>query len=408
MDVKMDKGNIVLCIAGKNNIAIEILDEVRCKYPEIQILACCNSTDNGDNGFQRSYRAYCELKRVKIVELHELYEIGELVFLSLEFDRLIIPSKFISDKLYNIHFSLLPAYKGMFTSALPLLYGELYSGVTLHKIDAGIDTGDIIDQKQIMLGEDMSSEQLYNAYINYGTKLVSNNLESIIYNNVIGEKQATNNASYYSKKSIDYSNLKIDLFKTAFEIKRQIQAFYFPFYQLPVVNGYQVYKSSILDSKSSFKCGTVIKDYDFYFDISTIDYDLRLFKDRREELFKSAKLGDITSLEHLISNGYDIFQRSKEGWDIAIISAYNGKFEYLEYLLEKLHWDINTKNNNGTTLLMYCMTSSSSHDCPEFLMKFLKCYETDLYAKDYFDKDVMFYAEKYGNQRIVNIFKLNT
>jgi methionyl-tRNA formyltransferase len=408
MDVKMDKGNIVLCIAGKNNIAIEILDEVRCKYPEIQILACCNSTDNGDNGFQRSYRAYCELKRVKIVELHELYEIGELVFLSLEFDRLIIPSKFISDKLYNIHFSLLPAYKGMFTSALPLLYGELYSGVTLHKIDAGIDTGDIIDQKQIMLGEDMSSEQLYNAYINYGTKLVSNNLESIIYNNVIGEKQATNNASYYSKKSIDYSNLKIDLFKTAFEIKRQIQAFYFPFYQLPVVNGYQVYKSSILGSKSSFKCGTVIKDYDFYFDISTIDYDLRLFKDRREELFKSAKLGDITSLEHLISNGYDIFQRSKEGWDIAIISAYNGKFEYLEYLLGKLHWDINTKNNNGTTLLMYCMTYSSSHDCPEFLMKFLKCYETDLYAKDYFDKDVMFYAEKYGNQRIVNIFKLNT
>ena len=34
----------------------------------------------------------------------------------------------------------------MFTSALPLINGEKETGVTLHKIDAGIDTGDIIDQ----------------------------------------------------------------------------------------------------------------------------------------------------------------------------------------------------------------------------------------------------------------------
>lgn len=403
----MVKGK-VLCIAGKNNIAIEILGEAKRKWPDVEILACCNNTDTGDNGFQRSYRTYCELNKVKIVELHEIYEIKGLIFLSLEFDKLIRPSRFASDKLYNIHFSLLPAYKGMFTSALPLLRGEQYSGVTLHKIDAGIDTGDIIDQTHIMLGEDMTAEQLYLAYINYGTKLVSKNLEHIIYDSVKSERQTTDGASYFSKKSIDYSNLKIDLFKTAFEIKRQIQAFYFPFYQLPVVHEYRVYKAAVLQSRSFVKCGTILNDSEFYFDISTIDNDLRLYKDQREELFASAQEGDIALLENFISNDYDIAQRSKEGWDIAIISAYNGKFEYLEYLLDKLHWDINTKNNNGTTLLMYLMTYSSNHDCLEFLEKFIKCYKTDLYVKDYFDNDIMFYAEKYGNKRIVNFFKLNT
>ena len=34
----------------------------------------------------------------------------------------------------------------MYTSCLPILFNEKESGVTLHKIDRGIDTGDIIDQ----------------------------------------------------------------------------------------------------------------------------------------------------------------------------------------------------------------------------------------------------------------------
>ena len=56
------------------------------------------------------------------------------------------PKNFLNARLYNIHFSYLPAYKGMFTSALPIKNGEVDSGVTLHKIESGIDTGDIIDQ----------------------------------------------------------------------------------------------------------------------------------------------------------------------------------------------------------------------------------------------------------------------
>jgi methionyl-tRNA formyltransferase len=236
---------------------------------------------------------------------------------------------------------------------------------------------------------------------------VSKNLKNLLDNNVMSVKQKANGASYFSKKTIDYSNLKIDLFKTAFEIKCQVKAFYFPSYQLPVVCGYRVYRATILESRTFLKCGAIINDNEFYFDISTIDYDLRLYKDQREGLFESAKVGDLRILKKFITNGYEITQRSAEGWDIAIIAAYNGKFEYLEYVLNELNWDINTKNNNGTTLLMYLMTYASNRDNPEFLEKFIDCFKADLYSKDYFGNDVTFYAEKYANQRIINIFKLN-
>ena len=58
--------------------------------------------------------------------------------------EIIKTKNFKSNKLFNLHFSLLPSYKGMHTSAFPILNGEKYSGVTIHKIDNGIDTGDII------------------------------------------------------------------------------------------------------------------------------------------------------------------------------------------------------------------------------------------------------------------------
>ena len=42
----------------------------------------------------------------------------------------------------------------MYTSYWPIKNGEKKSGVTLHKIDSGIDTGDIISQLSFDIDED--------------------------------------------------------------------------------------------------------------------------------------------------------------------------------------------------------------------------------------------------------------
>lgn len=135
------------CIAGKNEIAIfgvELL--LKSGISRDKIVACCNSNDTGINGWQPSFRNYCIRNNILVLHLEEIYNLVALVFISLEFDKIIKISKFRSRALFNIHFSLLPEYKGMYTSAMPILEGREYSGVTLHKLDEGIDTGDIIDQ----------------------------------------------------------------------------------------------------------------------------------------------------------------------------------------------------------------------------------------------------------------------
>ena len=53
---------------------------------------------------------------------------------------------FKSNNLFNFHFSLLPKYRGCHTNFYQILNGEKISGVSLHKIDKGIDTGAILDQ----------------------------------------------------------------------------------------------------------------------------------------------------------------------------------------------------------------------------------------------------------------------
>lgn len=395
----------IICVAGKNNIAINVSEYLRKEFPSLNLIACCNRNDDGVNGFQRSFKSYCILNNIEIKSLDQLYSLENLVFLSLEFDKIINPNLFLSKQLFNIHFSYLPEYKGMYTSALPILNGESYSGVTLHKIDAGIDTGDIISQEKITLPELITADNLYKTYIDFGTKIVTTNLPSIINKNFQSRLQSSKLSTYYSKKTIDYSNLKINLNKTANEISRQIRAFVFPAYQLPKVFGFEIYAAEITDEKSESKAGILLNDTEFNIVVSSIDYNISLAKDLRNKLFAFAKEGDIEGVKHYKKNGYDIFQRSKEGWDIAIIAAYNGRIEFLDYLIENFTWDLNTKNYNGTTLIMYLMTFCLKDNDPATLEKFLKKYNFSKNQVDYYGRDIIYYAQKSKNLKIIQLIE---
>lgn len=394
-----------ICIAGKNNIAIDVTKKILQDYPNINIVACCNKNDNGINNFQKSFKAFCELNNIEIISLEKAYQIKDMVFLSLEFDQIIKTELFKCAEFYNMHFSFLPEYKGMFTSALPILHGKKYSGVTLHKIDKGIDTGEIIHRIKIEIDNSTTSEDLYAKYILEGTKLVCNNLSFIITNSITSLPQDSDNASYFSKKSIDYKNLVIDLNKTAFEIQRQVNAFMFPFYQVPVIHGESIYKVEVLSEPSDLKYGTIINKNDFFLDICTIDYNVRLYKYKLEELLSIAREGDIEMLNNFISYKYNIFQRSKEGWDIAIVAAYNGQFEFLDYLFAKYNWDNNTCNYNGTTLMMYLMTYASKTNNISYFKSFLEKNKINLRIKDFKEKDIFEYSKIYNNSTVIDLLE---
>ena len=268
-----------ICIAGKNNIAIDVCRYVVEHYPQANIYALTNRNETGKDGWQMSYLKYIQSEpRVTLSTLEEMYAVEDLVFISAEYDRIVKPHLFKTKQLFNIHFSLLPAYKGVYVSAWPILNGEEYVGVTLHKIEAGIDTGDIIAQKKFKLSNTETCYGLYHKYIKHGTQLVIKNIDKLINNRFTTHPQSAIGSTYYSKNSIDYANLSIDLNVTAEQLDRQIRAFYFPVFQVARVYGSPIVRAQINRKKSLAKPGTVLRETEKLLEVATIDYNIILYK----------------------------------------------------------------------------------------------------------------------------------
>ena len=268
-----------ICIAGKNNIAVDVCRYVLENYPQFNVYALTNKNDAGEDNWQKSYLNFAnENKEITIATLEQMYDIEDLIFISLEYDRIIKPCLFKTKYFYNLHFSLLPAYKGVYPSVWPILNGEKYSGVTLHCMDSGIDAGDIIAKYRIRLTKNETSFSLYFKLISSGTQLVIKNIEKLITRKYSTQPQPIEGSTYYSKNSIDYSNLKIDLFQTATQIDRQIRAFYFPTYQLPEVYGRTIRQAKITKERSTMKCGSIINETEKWIKLATIDYNIILYK----------------------------------------------------------------------------------------------------------------------------------
>ena len=342
-----------VCVAGKNDIAVNVLAYLHAmEEKDFDLVVSCNRNEDGENGWQKSVRFFASKMGIKEVALEDVYEIPDLIFLSLEYDRIIRPHLFASNQLYNIHFSALPKYKGMYTSALPILNDESEGGVTFHRIASGIDTGEIIAQKLFPLEEADTSRDLYLKCIKNGTELVISQLADVLENACVSAPQPAAHSTYYSKAAIDYSNLTIDINNTAYGIGRQLRAFTFREYQLPVVHGHKIFDYQITNQLSTKKSGEILSENESSMTIATIDYDMVLYFDQFEEVLTACKDGDLEFLKTVPGMEKYLEQKNNKGWTAIIIATYNNQKEVVEYLLA-LGADVRVKNHNGTNLLMY-------------------------------------------------------
>ena len=78
----------------------------------------------------------------------------------------------------NIHNAPLPKYRGMLPNFWQMYYGEKESGITVHKIDVGIDTGDIIAQRFVPIDPGETLDQLIRKTKAEGANLMMEVIES--------------------------------------------------------------------------------------------------------------------------------------------------------------------------------------------------------------------------------------
>lgn len=269
-----------LVIAGKTRLAIEGARAVRAAADargwKRTILLLPNLSDDGEDGWQPSLARFGnETPGFELIELETVYQLDPLVFFSLEFDRIVKTTRIPHAELFNVHFSLLPAYKGMSTSIWPILEGRIESGVTLHRIDHGIDTGPVVAQVRFPIGPDDTGRDLYLRYLEYGTELFTSHVDFLL-DGPESTPQPADGSSYRGARDLDYSNPLPTLVGTAFELRNRIRAFTFPEYQSVVIDGLTITSSRVSEAASTRRAGTVVLREPGRRILATIDFDLDL------------------------------------------------------------------------------------------------------------------------------------
>ena len=228
----------IVCVAGKNRIAVDVLHGSR-RLCDAEVVCLPSTTDTGVDDWQPSLRKAARRSGIKIVDIAEILQEPGLCFLSVEYDKIIKPAQFASKRLFNLHFSLLPKYRGCHPVMWPILRGETEHGVTLQVIDAGIDSGDIIAQERFRIAG-MTARDLYMRCMEVGARLVLEWLPRLVSGDYPVTPQVEAEASHHWRKDMDFTLKEIDVTQSTDAVMRRVRAFTFPEYQLPTFRGRRI------------------------------------------------------------------------------------------------------------------------------------------------------------------------
>lgn len=123
----------------------------------------------------------------------------------------------------NVHPSLLPKYRGPSPIQAPILNGDAQTGITIIKMDAGMDTGSILAQDHIELDARETSITLANKISFQGPALLVDTLERYLSGNLVPVPQDDSRATI--TKLIEKDDGRIDWTKPAIEIDRIVRAY---------------------------------------------------------------------------------------------------------------------------------------------------------------------------------------
>lgn len=122
----------------------------------------------------------------------------------------------------NIHGSILPKYRGAAPIHWAVLNGDTSTGVTIMRMDTGMDTGDILSVAHTEILPEDTTASLYEKLKVQGAELLLEVLSGLEANTITPVKQDDDLASY--TKMITRDMERIEWTKTAVQIHNQIRA----------------------------------------------------------------------------------------------------------------------------------------------------------------------------------------
>ena len=122
----------------------------------------------------------------------------------------------------NVHASLLPRWRGAAPIQRALLAGDRETGITIMKMDAGLDTGAMLSLHRLAITRDDDAQSLHDRLAALGGKAIVGALADIGAGRATYSAQPASGATY--AKKITKNEAELDWTKSSAELERSIRA----------------------------------------------------------------------------------------------------------------------------------------------------------------------------------------
>ena len=159
----------------------------------------------------------------------------------------------------NVHASLLPGYRGAAPIQWAVINGEEKSGVTIMRMDAGLDTGDMVSRVEVPLSEEETGGSLFDKLSQAGARLLVETLPTLADGTAVYEKQP-------SESPTDYAGMirkemgNLDWSMPAVKLERLIRGLnpWPSAYTFLGGKTLKLWRARVEQSQSEASCGTVL------------------------------------------------------------------------------------------------------------------------------------------------------
>lgn len=216
-----------------------VLDLAAAVDRELRLSICPAQSGMGANASVSSLLARAREGSIDIVASPSAVSLEPSdILYSIQFDRRIRREELRGARAYNLHFSLLPKYRGCHTSVLPIRDGVSETGVTLHVLGEEFDRGPIIAQRRFTVPPFYSAADLYERCHLEAYELFKDTLPGVLAGSCDALQQDESQATYHRRADVDYKDVEIREFsRTKEALVNFVRSLIFPSCQVPTYRG---------------------------------------------------------------------------------------------------------------------------------------------------------------------------
>ncbi len=123
----------------------------------------------------------------------------------------------------NVHGSLLPRWRGAAPIQAAILAGDAETGITIMKMDAGVDTGPTLSQRAVPIAPDDTAGTLFEKMAPLGADLLIETLPGYLSGEIVPQPQDDERATY--APMLKKEDGRLDFSQPAADLARRVRAF---------------------------------------------------------------------------------------------------------------------------------------------------------------------------------------